>query len=68
MLVAKNHMIALDTAVASDVAGERAFRLLHNQQHVAADLLPYLLITTCDDPKIEHVRCDALIQRLRSCL
>jgi len=37
-------VVALDAAVASGLAGERARRLLHNRSQVAPDRLPWLLL------------------------
>jgi DNA repair photolyase len=48
-------VIALDAAVASGVAGERAYRLLQNRRRVAPDRLPLLLITTHEDSKDARV-------------
>src|SRR5579859_2290293 len=53
-------VIALDAAVASGAAGERAYRLLQNRQDVAPDHLPWLLITTHRDSKNEHVSVEEL--------
>jgi DNA repair photolyase len=53
-------VIALDAAVASGDAGERAYRLLQNRQYVAPDHLPWLLITTHKDPKNERVYVEEL--------
>lgn len=48
-------VIALDAAVATDAAGERAYRLLQNRRDIAPDHLPRVFITTHKDPKNEHV-------------
>ena len=53
-------VIALDAAVASGKAGERAYRLLQNRQYVVPDRLPLLLITTHEDPKNGHVFLEEL--------
>src|SRR5690242_12506728 len=53
-------VIALDAAVASGVAGERAYRLLQNRRSIAPDHLPMLLITTHTDAKNEQVSVEEL--------
>src|SRR5579859_3414176 len=53
-------VIALDAAVASGAAGERAYRLLQNRKDVAPGHLPWLLITTHSDPKNERVSVEEL--------
>jgi DNA repair photolyase len=54
-------VIALDAAVATGLAGERAERLLANRRRVAPDRLPLLLVTAHNE--IEHQRAQEAVQR-----